>query len=93
MKITILLSSYNGEKYIEEQLNSIFNQTYDNISILVRDDNSKDGTVKILEKYAAQGKLKWYSGENLGCAKSFWDLLCNFGESDYYAFCDQYDVW
>ena len=93
MKITVLLSSYNGEKYIKEQLNSILNQTCDDISIIVRDDGSKDGTVKILESYAEQEKIKWYSGTNLGCAKSFWHLLCNCEESDYYAFCDQDDVW
>lgn len=93
MKITVLLSSYNGEKYIEEQLNSIVAQTYDKISILVRDDGSTDGTVQILKKYAEKGLIKWYSGENLGCAKSFWHLLCNCDESDYYAFCDQDDVW
>ncbi len=93
MRITVLLSSYNGEKYIEEQLNSIINQTVDDVSIIVRDDGSKDETVKILETYAQQGKIKWYSGENLGCAKSFWNLLCNCDESDYYAFCDQDDVW
>lgn len=93
MKVTVLLSSYNGEKYIEEQLNSIFNQTLSNVSILVRDDGSKDGTTEILEGFAQQGKLCWYSGENLGCAKSFWHLLCNCDDADYYAFCDQDDVW
>lgn len=93
MKITVLLSSYNGEKYIEEQLNSIFEQTCENVSVLVRDDGSKDGTINILEKYRSQGRLDFYSGNNLGCAKSFWHLLCSCGDSDYYAFCDQDDVW
>lgn len=93
MKITVLLSSYNGEKYIEEQLDSLLNQTIDGVTILVRDDGSKDSTKEILAHYAEQGKLGWYSGENLGCAKSFWHLLCNCEESDYYAFCDQDDMW
>lgn len=93
MKITVLLSSYNGERYIEEQLDSIISQSLDNVSILVRDDGSTDNTVKILEKYEEKGLIRWYGGENIGCAKSFWNLICNCEESDYYAFCDQDDVW
>ena len=93
MKITVLLSSYNGEKYIEEQLHSIITQTHDNISILVRDDGSTDRTVSILKEYEEKGLIRWYGGHNLGCAISFWNLLTNCEESDYYAFCDQDDVW
>ncbi len=93
MKVTILMSTYNGEKYLSEQLESIFAQSYPNISILVRDDESSDKTQEILRKYANEGKLNWYTGKNLGCAKSFWHLLCNCEQADYYAFCDQDDVW
>lgn len=93
MKIMILMSTYNGEKYLEEQIESILGQEKCEISILVRDDSSSDGTRKILEEYSQQGKLKWYTGNNLGCAKSFWHLIINCEEADYYAFCDQDDVW
>ena len=58
-KVIVLLSSYNGEKYIEEQLESIFAQTYPNIDIYVRDDGSKDGTVAILQQYADTGKIRF----------------------------------
>ena len=93
MKVTILMSTYNGEKYLTEQLESIFAQSQPNISLLVRDDGSSDKTPEILKKYADSGKLNWYTGKNLGCAKSFWHLLCNCEQADYYAFCDQDDVW
>ena len=50
-KIEILMATYNGETYIREQIDSIINQTYKNWILLVRDDNSKDNTVSIIEEY------------------------------------------
>ena len=54
--ICILLSTYNGEKYIEEQLNSLLEQEGVEISILVRDDGSNDRTTEILSKWQTEGK-------------------------------------
>lgn len=93
-KVAILLSSYNGEKYIAEQLESLFNQTYKNIDIIVRDDGSKDNTKLIIKNYIEKGKnIKLIEGENKGYTKSFFELLKLVNEADYYAFCDQDDVW
>ena len=50
-KVDILLATYNGEKYLEEQLDSILNQTYSNFRLLISDDCSEDNTKQILEKY------------------------------------------
>ena len=50
-EITVLLPTYNGEKYIKEQIDSILNQTYKNIKLIISDDGSKDGTVDILKEY------------------------------------------
>ena len=50
-KIEILMATYNGEKYIKEQINSIINQTYTNWRLLIRDDGSKDKTVEIIKEY------------------------------------------
>ena len=50
-KVAVIMSTYNGEKFIKEQLDSILNQTYKNIEIIVRDDGSKDGTVQIIKEY------------------------------------------
>lgn len=93
MKLIVLLSTYNGEKYIRQQLDSLIAQSLPNVEILGRDDGSKDGTCEILEEYAKRGVLCWYAGRNLGPARSFWQLLRDAPEADYYAFCDQDDVW
>lgn len=92
-KITILMSTYNGEKYLEEQLESLLLQENVKINILVRDDGSSDNTKKILNKYQKNEKLKWYTGKNLKPAWSFMDLIYNAPKSDYYAFSDQDDYW
>ena len=93
MKVCVLVSTYNGEKYLEEQLQSVYVQEGVDVDILVRDDGSTDRTCEILDNWQNQGKLIWYKGNNLGFALSFMDLLVNAPESDYYAFCDQDDIW
>lgn len=92
-KVQVLLSSYNGEKYIKEQLDSILSQTYDNISILVRDDGSTDETVTILRKYETEGKIRLVAGKNCGFIQSFHWLVAHADDADYYAFSDQDDIW
>lgn len=93
-KVIILMSTYNGSKYIKEQLDSILNQTYKNIEIIIRDDGSKDDTVKILEEYKNKCKqIKYYQGKNIGPARSFIELIKNVPENNYFAFSDQDDVW
>ncbi len=93
MKVCILLSTYNGERYLEEQLDSLVKQENADIDILVRDDGSTDTTCKILDKWQDKGLLKWYTGNNKGFAMSFMDLVQNSEDYDYYAFCDQDDIW
>lgn len=91
--VQILMSTYNGELYLREQINSLLLQKKVNINILVRDDGSTDGTIEILQEYANKGVLKYYIGENIGPAHSFMELLYGSCNADYYAFCDQDDVW
>ena len=94
MKLIVLMSTYNGEKYIRDQLDSLLRQTLRPDLIYIRDDGSKDDTVAILEEYASEHPfIKYYSGKNKGPAKSFWELICNCNDADYYALCDQDDVW
>lgn len=93
MKICVLLSTYNGEAFLDEQLESVFQQENVSVDIIVRDDGSSDSTINILEKWAKTHSLRWYSGRNMGWAMSFMHLLLNSPEYDYYAFCDQDDVW
>lgn len=87
------MSTYNGEKYLQPQLDSILAQKGVRVSILVRDDGSTDNTLKILKQYKKQGKLNYYTGPNLGPAKSFMVLIHKAPESEYYALSDQDDVW
>ena len=90
--VAICMSTYNGEKYLEEQLKSLFNQTYSNIKIYVRDDGSSDKTKEILQKYNDKITII-ESKENIGVTQSFINLLENVEDADYYAFCDQDDIW
>lgn len=92
-KVIILLSTYNGEKYLQEQLESLVAQEGVKTEILVRDDGSTDRTRAILDEWQKHGLLKWYSTTNVGCCKSFMNLLKNADDDAYYAFCDQDDVW
>ena len=92
-KVAVLISTYNGEKYIKEQLDSILNQTYKNIDIVIRDDGSKDLTIDIIKEYQKKNKNIFLTeGSNIGFIKSFFQLLEN-SNADYYAFCDQDDIW
>lgn len=92
-KVIVLLSTYNGEKYVKEQIDSILNQTYRNIEIMVRDDGSKDNTVTILRTYEKKGKISLVCEENIGFMNSFFWLVNNAKHADYYSFADQDDVW
>jgi rhamnosyltransferase len=91
--ITVLMSTYNGEKYLTEQIESIICQKDVNVTLLVRDDGSTDKTLTILRQYQEKGALTFYTGENLGPQRSFLHLLQHAPQSDYYAFADQDDVW
>ena len=93
--VQVLISTYNGEKYLREQIDSILGQTYRDIRILIRDDGSQDGTLLILEEYKKRyANVDYYAGENLGVQKSFYDLFSRVAEDvQYIATCDQDDVW
>ena len=99
-KIQILMSSYNGIKYIKEQLDSIMAQDCQEkgiagLFLLVRDDGSTDGTQNVLEQYSEKypDRIKWFQGSNKGVIKSFFELIANAGNADYYALADQDDYW
>ena len=77
-KIEILMATYNGEKYIKEQINSIINQTYTNWKLLIRDDGSKDKTVEIIKEYEKKDdriKLLEDNKGNLGFIKNLLSFL------------------
>lgn len=93
-KVQVLISTYNGQEYISQQLDSILNQKGVEIHCLIRDDGSTDNTIKILRDYQRKYRnIEVIEGVNLGYKKSFMELLYFSGEYDYYAFSDQDDVW
>jgi glycosyltransferase involved in cell wall biosynthesis len=95
--VSILLCTYNGEKYLEEQLKSIILQTYSNWKIYASDDGSQDNTISILNYYKnkiGNEKIEIMNGPKKGYALNFITLLNkNIINSDFYAFCDQDDYW
>lgn len=94
--IDILLATYNGEKFLEEQLNSIFNQSFQDFTLLIRDDGSTDSTMSILQNYQQKHphQVTFITDKlgNLGSSKSFLVLLEN-STNDYIMLCDQDDIW
>ena len=98
-KVIVLLASYNGEKYLRDQLDSLINQTYKNIDVYIRDDNSTDKTMDIINEYCGKSInginfIKVDScGRNLGYPDCFWEILKNVPRAKYYCFCDQDDYW
>jgi glycosyltransferase involved in cell wall biosynthesis len=95
MKIAVMMSTYNGGLYLEQQLNSILKQNIDSIDIYIRDDGSDDSTLNILNKYYKEGKIRsLLLGKNIGYSKSFYEIMNSVpNDYDYYAFSDQDDYW
>lgn len=92
--ITILMSTYNSERFLREQIDSILKQEGVECRLLVRDDGSTDSTRTILDEYQSKGLLTWYhDGQNLKPARAFMQMLKDSPDSDYYAFADHDDVW
>ncbi len=94
-KVLVLMSTYNGDRYLIEQLNSIFNQEDVDINCLIRDDGSTDRTKELILEYQKnQKKLKYVFEKNIGWAESFFKLIeISSNDYDYYAFSDQDDFW
>lgn len=93
-QVTICMSTYNGEKFLSDQIESFINQTHKAWHLLVHDDGSSDQTLNILSKYAQQDpRITVFSSDpHLGIKKSFLTLL-EKNESPFYAFSDQDDIW
>lgn len=95
--VAILLATYNGEAFLATQISSLINQSYTNWVIYASDDGSQDGTLKILtdaQQALGERKLFILRGPRRGFVNNFLSLLQNrMIDADYFAFCDQDDVW
>lgn len=96
MKVNILMSTYNGQQFLAEQIRSIQEQTFSDWTLLIRDDGSSDQTKDLLQEFARQDSrirlIDLEEQNNLGVIKSFHRLL-QYEKADYYFFSDQDDVW
>jgi glycosyltransferase involved in cell wall biosynthesis len=93
-RVAVLLSTYNGERYLNDLLDSINMQCFRSFHLYIRDDGSSDKSPDLIETYAGANIKKFVKGRNVGVVDSFFDLLGMAGDNyDYYAFCDQDDIW
>lgn len=96
-KILVLLSAYNGEKYIDQQIISILEQKEVELWLIIRDDGSKDNTIEEIERISLHhNNITLIKGENVGFIKSFSQLILEANKHkdyDYFAFADQDDIW
>lgn len=96
MKVNILMSTYNGQQFLAEQIRSIQDQSYSDWTLFIRDDGSSDNTKEILKDFERQDSrihlIDSDKSDNLGVIKSFHKLV-NHDKADYYFFSDQDDVW
>ena len=97
LSVAILMGTYNGARYLRDQLDSIAKQTHTNWKLIVSDDGSTDDTLDVLKTYQsswAAGKLEIRNGPRGGFCQNFLSLACDPQvRAHYYAFCDQDDSW
>lgn len=95
LRVAVIMSSYNGSLYIEAQVKSLLSQLVNcKVDIHIRDDGSSDSTLSVIKSLSLQhDNIYIYEGENIGVISSFMWLVDNITGYDYYAFCDQDDVW
>lgn len=94
--VSIIVATYNGERYIGEQLESLLAQTYPAIEIIVSDDGSTDKTLDIVEAFrqkAPSRVIVHRNAQQLGYADNFLTATRNLASGDIIAFCDQDDIW
>jgi glycosyltransferase involved in cell wall biosynthesis len=95
-EVAILMATYNGHRFLKEQINSFISQTYHNFHLWVSDDGSKDDTIEILNscKEELKDRMTIFSGPKKGFAENFLSLVCNPDvKAEYYAYSDQDDIW
>lgn len=92
--VSVAMATYNGEKYIAEQLESIINQSYKNIELVITDDASADGTVAVIKRFQQQYKFitLFINPVNSGVTNTFEHSFKNC-TGDFIAIADQDDIW
>lgn len=91
--VCVIMSTYNGEKYFEEQIGSVLKQKKVDVHVYIRDDGSNKDMIRLLKQYELYRNVYVEYGENIGYAKSFLKQTYLVPAFKYYAFCDQDDIW
>lgn len=93
-RVEVLMSTYNGGRYLEQQIDSILSQSLNNVKVTIRDDGSTDNTVGILNQYSSKNIIEVCEGRNRGVVGSFFELIYRVDDSsEFVAFSDQDDFW
>lgn len=96
-KVAVIMSTYNGERYLKEQLESLYQQENVELTLFVRDDGSKDNTVDLINSFAEKMNIVVKKANNVGFERSFMEATlltaAHVEDFDYFAFCDQDDIW
>lgn len=92
MNVSVCLATYNGEKYIEAQINSILPQLSENDELIILDDGSKDKTIDLIKALNSSRIKVFVNEKNLGHVKTFEKLL-SLGQNEVLFMCDQDDIW
>lgn len=92
-RVSVVVATYNGEKYLKKQLDSIVCQLNDGDELLISDDGSKDNTIDIIREYEAKyNQIKFYRGPEKGYVSNF-EFLIKKAKNDIILISDQDDVW
>lgn len=91
--VSVVMCTYNGERYLEQQIDSILSQNYQLLELIISDDCSTDNTINILEKYKANPVCRiFYQEKNMGLIKNF-AFAASQAKGDLVSFSDQDDIW
>ena len=93
IRVSVAMATYNGEKYIKEQIDSILNNLEKSDELIISDDGSKDGTIKIIQEYQKKdSRIKLYDGPKNGVKQNFANAIKNCS-GEYIFLADQDDIW
>jgi len=91
--VSVVLCCYNGEKFIKDQIDSLLNQTYPNLEIIISDDASTDITPQILETYKSNQRIRLFLQPNNSGSSNNFDFAIHQAKGEYISFSDQDDIW
>lgn len=90
--ISVIVSVYNGENFLTQALNSVFDQSYQNIEVIIIDDGSTDGTAEVAKPYVGNGNTRYIRQDNFGQGSGL-NHGVKLARGEFLAFIDHDDKW